>query len=182
MSKSIELFGPINLWCSEIRHSCWFFLRWIQMHISTQEQERPEEFPGIYHNGIHRCYYPAYPGKVFSAGALLRLVFEPWPGWTWKEKSGCCTPSRSSNQYWNNWCIRVPPPKKISSFQWRECIKKVWKIDPLSCPKCANEMKIISFIVEVDVIRKILEYLGLWEDTRLPLNAPTPPDLITEKN
>ena len=43
-------------------------------------------------------------------------------------------------------------------------------------------MKIISFIVEVDVIRKILEYLGLWEDTRLPLNAPTPPDLITEKN
>ena len=26
MSNSIELFGPINLWCSEIRHCCWFFL------------------------------------------------------------------------------------------------------------------------------------------------------------
>ena len=64
-------------------------------------------------------------------------------------------------------------PKKIPSPQWRECIKKVWEVDPLSCPKCGNEMKIVSFINEVDVIRKILEHLGLWEDKTPPERAPS---------
>ena len=55
-------------------------------------------------------------------------------------------------------------PKKIPSPKWRECIRKVWEVDPLSCRKCGSEMKIISFINESDVIGKILEHLGLWED------------------
>ena len=45
-------------------------------------------------------------------------------------------------------------PKKIPSPKWRECIRKVWEVDPLSCPKCGSEMKIISFINETDVIRR----------------------------
>jgi len=44
-------------------------------------------------------------------------------------------------------------PRNIPSPQWRECIKKVWEIDPLECPKCGSEMKIISFITEAEVIR-----------------------------
>jgi hypothetical protein len=27
---------------------------------------------------------------------------------------------------------------------WRECIKKVWEVDPLICPKCTAEMKIFE--------------------------------------
>jgi hypothetical protein len=27
-------------------------------------------------------------------------------------------------------------------------IKKVWEVDPLECPKCGAEMKVISFIDE----------------------------------
>jgi hypothetical protein len=34
-------------------------------------------------------------------------------------------------------------------------------------------MKIVSFINEVDVIRKILEHLGLWEDETFPERAPS---------
>jgi hypothetical protein len=63
-------------------------------------------------------------------------------------------------------------PKKIPSPKWRECIKKVWEVDPLSCPKCGSEMKIISFINETDVIRKILKHLGLWEEKTLLERAP----------
>ena len=36
------------------------------------------------------------------------------------------------------------------------------------------------FINETDVIRKILEHLGLWEDKIPPEHAP--PDSIPEKN
>ncbi len=27
-------------------------------------------------------------------------------------------------------------PKKVPSLTWRECIKKIWKQDPLICPEC----------------------------------------------
>ena len=39
-------------------------------------------------------------------------------------------------------------PRKIPPPTWRECIKKVWEVDPLKCPHCQGEMKIISFINE----------------------------------
>ncbi len=53
-------------------------------------------------------------------------------------------------------------PPCIPSKKWRECIKKIYEVDPLCCPKCGGEMKIISFINEYLVIRQILEHLGLW--------------------
>jgi Putative transposase/Transposase zinc-binding domain len=40
--------------------------------------------------------------------------------------------------------------------------RKVWEVDPLVCPHCQAEMKIVSFIVERKVIRKILTHLKLW--------------------
>jgi hypothetical protein len=33
-------------------------------------------------------------------------------------------------------------PRRIPSAKWRELIKKVWEADPLTCPRCAGEMKI----------------------------------------
>ena len=49
---------------------------------------------------------------------------------------------------------------------WRACIKKVWEVDPLICPKCAGEMRIIIFICEHQVIRKILVHLKIYEEKR----------------
>ncbi len=70
-------------------------------------------------------------------------------------------------------------PKKIPPPIWRECIKKVWEVDPLKCTHCQGEMKIISFINEPDVIRKILEHLDLWNIQDQPRPPPenrfTPP-------
>lgn len=65
-------------------------------------------------------------------------------------------------------------PRRIPSPTWRECIKKIWEVDPLECPKCHGEMKIISFITEKPVIRKILEHLGLWSEERPPPNKASP--------
>ena len=41
-------------------------------------------------------------------------------------------------------------------------------------------LKILSFINEADVIRKILEHLNLWEE-KTPVER-APPDLIREKS
>jgi hypothetical protein len=36
--------------------------------------------------------------------------------------------------------------KKVPSKTWRELIWKVWKVDPLRCPKCDGEMQVIALI------------------------------------
>lgn len=54
-------------------------------------------------------------------------------------------------------------PPRIPSKTWRELIKKVWEVDPLLCPNCGEEMKVISLIQDPEVIRHILEHLGLWK-------------------
>ena len=46
-------------------------------------------------------------------------------------------------------------PGRIPLKTWREHIQKIWEVDPLECPKCGGEMKIISFITEASVIREI---------------------------
>jgi len=43
-------------------------------------------------------------------------------------------------------------PKKVPSLTWCECIKKTWKQNPLVCPECAHQIRIISFITEEPII------------------------------
>ncbi|NOQ22836.1 MAG: hypothetical protein GQ565_09370 [Candidatus Aegiribacteria sp.] len=54
-------------------------------------------------------------------------------------------------------------------------LKKVWDIDALKCPKCGGQMKVISFIEQPSVIRRILKHLDLWED---PRPSPLPLELV----
>ena len=46
---------------------------------------------------------------------------------------------------------------------WARLIQKIYQIDPLLCTKCQGQMKIISFIEDEALIRKILQHLSLWE-------------------
>ena len=67
--------------------------------------------------------------------------------------------------------------KKIPSRTWRELIKKIWNTDPLLCPKCGGEMRLISLIEDRQVIEDILRHLSLWEEKDGPsgLAPPEPP-------
>jgi len=53
---------------------------------------------------------------------------------------------------------------------WAALIKQVYEVDPLKCPTCGGTMKIISFIDQDEVIRKILQHCKLWKEP--PLRAP----------
>ena len=66
-------------------------------------------------------------------------------------------------------------PRRIPSKKWRELIKKVWEADPLLCPNCGEEMRIVGLINERDVIERILRHLGLWEPPVRVVPARDPP-------
>jgi hypothetical protein len=54
---------------------------------------------------------------------------------------------------------------------WAVLLKKVWDVNALKCPKCGGEMKVICFIEQPFVIRRILKHLELWEDPRRSLHG-----------
>ena len=59
---------------------------------------------------------------------------------------------------------------------WARFIQKVYEVDPLECPKCSGPMRVISFITDPLVVRRILEHLGLWLANARPIpRAQSPP-------
>jgi hypothetical protein len=74
-------------------------------------------------------------------------------------------------------CI-LEPQGNSTAFRknWARLIQKIYEVDPLTCPKCQGTMRIISFIEDRQVIRAILEHLGLWPaKTRPPPKNHDPP-------
>ncbi len=63
-------------------------------------------------------------------------------------------PLTESEVSWKPECIEVAPPpvSKELKKRWSYFIRKVYETDPLTCPKCSGEMRIISFIDQAEVI------------------------------
>ncbi len=45
-------------------------------------------------------------------------------------------------------------------------IKRIYQVDPLVCPSCGGEMKVIAFITEHEVVGAILRHLKRKEKRR----------------
>jgi hypothetical protein len=45
-------------------------------------------------------------------------------------------------------------------------IKRVYEVDPLVCPDCGGEMKIIAFIIDLRVVDQILRHLRRTQPER----------------
>jgi hypothetical protein len=43
--------------------------------------------------------------------------------------------------------------------RWAEMLRRVYEVDPLVCPRCGGEMRVVGFITEPGVIRRILDHL-----------------------
>ena len=70
-------------------------------------------------------------------------------------------PDASSKEFRKNWAL---------------LIQKIYEVDLLFCPKCQEPMKIIAFIQDQEVVKKILKHVGLWErKTRPPPKSKAPP-------
>ena len=46
---------------------------------------------------------------------------------------------------------------------WAQLIKRVYEVNPLVCPSCGGEMRIIAFITDHDVVDAILRHLATAE-------------------
>ena len=46
-----------------------------------------------------------------------------------------------------------------ASSTWARLIKQVYEVDPLLCPRCGSEMKVIALILDPGEIQSILRHL-----------------------
>ena len=51
---------------------------------------------------------------------------------------------------------------------WARLIQKIYHLNPLLCPKCLGSIKIIAFIEDDQLVKKILKHLDLWDAKRKP--------------
>jgi len=51
------------------------------------------------------------------------------------------------------------PGRRAARRSWARLVRRVYETDPLICPHCGGDMKIIAFILEPAVIRRILRHL-----------------------
>jgi hypothetical protein len=58
------------------------------------------------------------------------------------------------------------PARQAAKAAWAKLIRKVYEVDPLECPRCGAQMRVISLIEDPAVIERILGWLGLWEPRR----------------
>jgi len=65
----------------------------------------------------------------------------------------------------------------VPSKGWAEMIRKVFEVDPLICPQCGGEMKVISFIEDHKVIDKIIAHLKLT----FYAERPPPPQFVQKE-
>ena len=49
---------------------------------------------------------------------------------------------------------------------WARLIQKIYEIDPFICNWCGEKMKIIAFIEDYKIVKKILDYVGIYEFER----------------
>ena len=67
---------------------------------------------------------------------------------------------------------RAAPSLSALRRRWAELIRRVYEVDPLVCPRCKGAMRVISFITEPRLIRRILDHLvGAGLSGRAPPRA-----------
>ena len=64
----------------------------------------------------------------------------------------------------------------IPSSGWAEMIKKVYEIDPLICPTCGGQMRVIAFITDYSAVDRIITLLKLT----FHAECPPPPRVLQQ--
>jgi hypothetical protein len=75
----------------------------------------------------------------------------------------------------------APPPteepesdyrQEFRKSSWAACLKRIYEINPLECPKCKAQMRIIAFIQDAHSIKDIMNAQGI-PDFQAPPPIPT---------
>lgn len=62
----------------------------------------------------------------------------------------------------------IVEPTHRPSSSWARCIKQIYELDPLECPKCKSQMRILAFVHDPLEIKNIMKAQGIPDYTAPP--------------
>jgi hypothetical protein len=74
----------------------------------------------------------------------------------------------------------VPLALREARRRWAELLRQIFEVDPLRCPACGAEMRIVACITQRAVIDRMLDHVrrareSAREPPRVTRRAPSPP-------
>ena len=132
---------------------------------SPIQKERPSTFSSSLHESS-----PRFPSLENTAFTILEPTLRG-RGFSRKER-GLTLHSLGDKDNSKSKAEPELSPKKSAALRksWARLIKRVYQVDPLKCD-CGGTLRVISFIIEHKVIRKILDHLDKRNgDSRAPPN------------
>jgi len=102
-------------------------------------------------NNLHLIrYYGLYSSRSRGKWKDLPHILRLSPlGWLKKQEV-------LSIEYEEKQDLPEPVQNKCSRKAWARLIAKVYKLDPLVCPVCKSEMKVVAVIIDPTGVKKIL--------------------------
>jgi hypothetical protein len=97
-------------------------------------------------------YYGLYSSRCKARWQRLPHVARIAPA-VWKESHAEQLPGDPG------FALRQAVPQLACRSAWARLIAKVYEVDPLICPRCGSEMKLIAVITDPPEVRKILRHL-----------------------
>lgn len=66
-----------------------------------------------------------------------------------------------------------------SRLRWAELLRRIFEVDPVRCPTCSGEMRIVAFITERAVIDRILDHQRRKREGAQAARGPPAPGRVT---
>ena len=160
-----------------------------QERVIYKEGNQKVLYKGEYHKGLKRNFETLSPVDFVAAVTAhipeKHQKYVNYYGYYSSKTRGMRKKTKEKSE--NESIIKIKKEssesQRIYKKKWAVLIKKVYETNPLECPKCGTEMRIISYIDDKAVIKRILQHLKLWdvEDARMgkkPNKAP--PEITSE--
>jgi hypothetical protein len=67
--------------------------------------------------------------------------------------------------------------RRLPAKGWAEMIRKVYEVDPMLCPRCGGQTKVIAFLTDYAVVDRIINHLKL----SFVAERPPPPQVAFQE-
>jgi hypothetical protein len=91
-----------------------------------------------------------------------------------REKAAAPAEPASPHEALEDAAVPDGPYRAALRRRWAELIRRVYEVDPLVCPRCGSEMRVIGFITQPALIDRILDHLRRRD------KIPRPPPLCAQ--
>ncbi len=107
-------------------------------------------------------------GREVSHSPNKGQVLQRYYGWYASRTRGIRRRAGTEGQQ-TVYAAPVPVPLREARRRWAELLRRMFEVDPLRCPRCAPELRIVAFITQHRVSDRILTHLRRTRDGAPPL-------------